>query len=641
MSLLMKALKQAERRHQEIAAVANGADTVAATLAATMPAAPPVTVATPPATPPARASFESMTLAIQEDPAPRARAATDAAADASIGGPPAMGEPRRASLDFAPLDADASAGASRQAAAPAAAPTRLDLASPIARDVGVGVEPATVPENRSAQASHARIATQPHDLPAFATAPGPQADPADARSNGALEQAPSTSGHSALRRYGIWIGAAVGVLCVAAWLALEMYGGLQPIQAVHAPVSPVSPVSPGAPATSAAGETSDVAPMGASNAPQASNSAADDTATRSAGLGDTKTADAAMAADASMATASPIPPAASQGVDARRTAPAAAPAAGAATAAAARAPRAPTVAPDAAPKRPQAATAPTARRASEARRQASTIRTPATAGTTAPAGQAATASRVETPAAQRVATPPPARADDADGRPIRLTRVESKHERVARSLDAGYAALAAGDDAAALRAYEAAVQLDRNSADAWVGLASVATRAADPARASRYYARALEIDPSHVAAQAGMLSLRGGADPVADESRIRTMIAQAGASPSLLYALGNALAAQRRWPDAQQAYFGAASGDPAQPDYAFNLAVSLDRLRQPKVALDYYRRALRLARNRTHRFDTASADQRVAELQRALAAAQADGADATPSASAGTTAAAH
>jgi hypothetical protein len=39
------------------------------------------------------------------------------------------------------------------------------------------------------------------------------------------------------------------------------------------------------------------------------------------------------------------------------------------------------------------------------------------------------------------------------------------------------------------------------------------------------------------------------------------------------------------------------------PDYAFNLAVSLEQLNEPRAALDYYRRAQALATEVTPGFD--------------------------------------
>ena len=73
---------------------------------------------------------------------------------------------------------------------------------------------------------------------------------------------------------------------------------------------------------------------------------------------------------------------------------------------------------------------------------------------------------------------------------------------------------------------------------------------------------------------------------------------------------------QGRWAEAQQAYFKAFATDPDNPDFAFNLAVSIDQLRQPKLALEYYRRALVLAEKRNADFDLDSARTRVQQLSR-------------------------
>ena len=63
----------------------------------------------------------------------------------------------------------------------------------------------------------------------------------------------------------------------------------------------------------------------------------------------------------------------------------------------------------------------------------------------------------------------------------------------------------------------------------------------------------------------------------------------------LHFTLGNQLAQQGRWAEAQQEYFKAFAAEPDNADFAYNLAVSLDHLRQPRLALEYYRRALALA----------------------------------------------
>jgi tetratricopeptide (TPR) repeat protein len=84
-------------------------------------------------------------------------------------------------------------------------------------------------------------------------------------------------------------------------------------------------------------------------------------------------------------------------------------------------------------------------------------------------------------------------------------------------------------------------------------------------------------------------------------------------SPHLFQTLGNLYADQKRWSEAQAAYFEAYRGAPDNADYAYNLAVSLDQLRQHPAALSYYERAL--ATGGVHRFDRAQAEERIRQLR--------------------------
>ena len=63
-------------------------------------------------------------------------------------------------------------------------------------------------------------------------------------------------------------------------------------------------------------------------------------------------------------------------------------------------------------------------------------------------------------------------------------------------------------------------------------------------------------------------------------------------SPYLNFALANAYGAQNRWPQAQRHYFTALQNNPKDPNYAYNLAVSLEHIAQPKSAAVYYQHAL-------------------------------------------------
>jgi tetratricopeptide (TPR) repeat protein len=94
------------------------------------------------------------------------------------------------------------------------------------------------------------------------------------------------------------------------------------------------------------------------------------------------------------------------------------------------------------------------------------------------------------------------------------------------------------------------------------------------------------------------------------------MLAQDPSAHVLNFALGNELAQQNRWAEAQQEYFKAYTAEPDNADFAYNVAVSLDHLRKPREALDYYQRAIGLSQKRGASFDLAAAKARASELAR-------------------------
>lgn len=200
--------------------------------------------------------------------------------------------------------------------------------------------------------------------------------------------------------------------------------------------------------------------------------------------------------------------------------------------------------------------------------------------------------------------------------PIRITSGQAK---VSPSAIEGYEAFQAGNLGGAKAAYERLVLTEPWNRDALHGLAAIAQREGRTGDAEALYARILEADPRDAQAQAGLLGIRaqrGQGDPVAAESRIKSLLATQPDSAALQFALGNLYARQSRWSDAQQAYFQALSGDAGNPDYLFNLAVSLDQLHQAKLAGQYYTQALAAAENRPAAFNRQQAANRLSELQR-------------------------
>lgn len=207
------------------------------------------------------------------------------------------------------------------------------------------------------------------------------------------------------------------------------------------------------------------------------------------------------------------------------------------------------------------------------------------------------------------AVPPAARPAETE---ITTTRVTPQvHPKVGSA----YAAYTAGDLAAARADYQQALKEEPSNRDALLGLAALDVRSGRFDLAEAAYLRLLQIDPRDAHAQAGLISLRAGrVDPVAVESRVKSILADNPGAHVLNFTLGNQLAQQGRWAEAQAEYFKAFAAEPDNPDFAYNLAVSLDHLRQPQLALQYYQRALTLAKGRSAGFDIAAAERRAGQL---------------------------
>ncbi len=193
--------------------------------------------------------------------------------------------------------------------------------------------------------------------------------------------------------------------------------------------------------------------------------------------------------------------------------------------------------------------------------------------------------------------------------PIRITR---NAPVVPQDVADGYAAFQAGEFDRARLAYERALRADPRNPDALHGLAALAQRNNDEARARQLMRRIAEVDPSDTAAR---VALSDHSDPATQEARLLDIAAAQPKSSAAALALGSLYASQGRWREAQQAWFNAYTLAPEQPDNAYNLAVSLDQLRQPRLALQYYREALTLRDRHAASFDAEAVAVRIQALQ--------------------------
>ncbi len=230
---------------------------------------------------------------------------------------------------------------------------------------------------------------------------------------------------------------------------------------------------------------------------------------------------------------------------------------------------------------------------------------PAGSGTDTPAAPAA-------PRAAPVA--PPAAPAAAQARNAIRVSAGSAEPQLDPRLSQGYAALQAGKLDAARQFYGDAARSEPHSVQALLGLAAIATQENRTEEASRLYFNVLDLEPRNAYAQSGLIALLGKADPVSAETKLKQLIAREPMA-SLYFTLGNLYGDQSRWAEAQQAYFQAHHRDPANPDYAYNLAVGLEHVGQSRLAVNFYQRAItQAAATGRAGFNPAQAQERIRQL---------------------------
>jgi tetratricopeptide (TPR) repeat protein len=228
------------------------------------------------------------------------------------------------------------------------------------------------------------------------------------------------------------------------------------------------------------------------------------------------------------------------------------------------------------------------------------------------AAESAAAAAARRPKPQPVAAA--AVAEESGSRNTVVVTTGSAEPTLHPMLPQAYAALQSGQLGEAQRLYNDVLGTEPRNIDAQLGLAAVAVRQGNSDEAARRYLLLLELEPQNALAQSGLIALLGRADPLAAESRLKQLIAREPTA-HLYFTLGNLYADQSQWAAAQFAYFQAHHLEPANPDYAYNLAVGLEHVSQPKLALGYYQRAMQLAavRGRAN-FNLAQAQERIGKL---------------------------
>ncbi|MDI1238582.1 MAG: tetratricopeptide repeat protein [Polaromonas sp.] len=230
----------------------------------------------------------------------------------------------------------------------------------------------------------------------------------------------------------------------------------------------------------------------------------------------------------------------------------------------------------------------------------------------------------QSPARNAVTRQPPSSGDGRRGSDVASAgpgvALRPNAAKPASLMDAAYAAYQAGKTSEAIRLYQEVLRADPAQRDAWLGLAVIAHADNQREPAMDAYKRVLRLEPQNATALAGLSSLITNAGEPQQESRLREMLARSPQEADLNNALGLVLSGEKRWSEAQPLFFKAHSAAPQEPQFAYNLAVTLDHLRKSGLAAQYYETALGLAQGRASGFDEASARTRLAALKASAAA---------------------
>ncbi|WP_137936672.1 tetratricopeptide repeat protein [Chitinivorax sp. B] len=218
-----------------------------------------------------------------------------------------------------------------------------------------------------------------------------------------------------------------------------------------------------------------------------------------------------------------------------------------------------------------------------------------------------------TPKPESVLPAPPAATLSANGA-VQITKSVTS-DVVPSDVARGYAAFQSRDWGAANRLYQNVLVQEPNNRDALLGMAVLAAHEGRQDASQAYYRQMLVLDPQDVDAQAGLAMVSRKQSGVERIAQLEELLNTQPGNAPLLQELAMAYHNQQRWADAQQLYFRAYTVQPDSPDAAFNLAISLERIDQPRLALRYYQQAASRAQHYPAQFDRALLDRRIATLQ--------------------------
>lgn len=191
---------------------------------------------------------------------------------------------------------------------------------------------------------------------------------------------------------------------------------------------------------------------------------------------------------------------------------------------------------------------------------------------------------------------------------------QKKEDPISVLLYQAYAKYQSGQYDLSNAIYQKVLRRDPRQYDALLGGAAIAVIKKDYTLAREYYQRLLRYYPRDSIAKAALVDLARQELTVANETQLKTLKRANPKAAHIHFSLGLLYARKNRIKESQQAFFDAYALD-KRADYAYNLAVMLDKLGQPKAALSYYKQASNLSDNSVTHFNEKLALDRISQLE--------------------------
>lgn len=162
--------------------------------------------------------------------------------------------------------------------------------------------------------------------------------------------------------------------------------------------------------------------------------------------------------------------------------------------------------------------------------------------------------------------------------------------------------------------YQKILVRDKRLHDALLGRAAIAVVRNELNLARNIYQQLLRYYPRDSIATSALVDLTHQELTIANESQLKVLLRNNPGAAHVHFSLGLLYAKQERIKESQQAFFDAFALK-KKADYAYNLAVMLDKLGQSKAALNYYKKASNLSDNSVSNFNEKLALERITQLE--------------------------